>query len=494
MALPEEIYTAAQVRAMEAAAIAAGTPGYTLMQRAGAAALTALRQRWPLARSILVVAGPGNNGGDGIVLARLARQAGLAATVLLVAEANALRGEAKSAYEDFLAAGMQAQPFDADALVGVDVIVDALLGIGVRAPLRAEWAKVIAAINTSQLPVFALDIPSGLDPDEGKALPAVRATATISFLGLKKGLFTGDGPAHCGELQFDGLAVAGIATPTPALIRLTHGVLPAALPPRPRQSHKSQFGRVLVVGGGSGMPGAARLAAESALRVGAGLVTVASLPEHLAPIVGARPELMFHALREPADVQAAMATADVIAVGPGLGRDNWAKGVLAAVLSARRPPQQLVVDADALNLIAAGHGIDHCEDWVLTPHPGEAARLLGTTIAEVQGDRLAALAALCQQRGGTIVLKGATSLVGHKNEVPRLCDRGNPGMAVPGMGDVLTGAVAGILAQCGQPFTATAAAVYAHAVAGDRCARLGLRGVFAQEVAAELRSVLAPLP
>jgi NAD(P)H-hydrate epimerase len=153
-----------------------------------------------------------------------------------------------------------------------------------------------------------------------------------------------------------------------------------------------------------------------------------------------------------------------------------------------------VVDADALNLIAAGHGIGQCEDWVLTPHPGEAARLLGMTIAEVQGDRLAALAALCERRGGTIVLKGAASLVGRKGEVPRLCDRGNPGMAVPGMGDVLTGAIAGILAQCGQPFVATTAAVYAHSVAGDRAARLGLRGVLAQEVATELRAVLAPLP
>jgi NAD(P)H-hydrate epimerase len=167
--------------------------------------------------------------------------------------------------------------------------------------------------------------------------------------------------------------------------------------------------------------------------------------------------------------------------------------VLAAVLAARRPVQRLVVDADARNLIAAGHGPSRMEDWVLTPHPGEAARLLGSSTAAVQADRLAALHALCERRGGTVVLKGATTLAGHHGEVPRLCDRGNPGMSVPGMGDVLTGAIAGLLAQNAQVFQATGAAVYAHAVAGDRCARHGVRGVLALEVAHELRAVLAQL-
>lgn len=494
MLLPEQIYSAAQVRQMEAAAVAAGTAGYTLMQRAGAAAFGALRQRWPLARSIVIVAGPGNNGGDGLVLARLARHAGLSVVVLLVAESAALRGEARQAHEDLLAAGVQTHTFSASALAHADVVVDALLGIGVRAPLREEWQQVIAAINACQRPVFALDIPSGLDPDQGTALPAVHATATMSFLGLKQGLFVGAGPEHAGEILFDGLRVEAQALGPPALLRLTHEDLARVLPQRPRQSHKAQFGRVLVVGGGTGMPGAVRLAAEAALRVGAGLVSVASLPEHLATVVGARPELMFHALRDAGDVQAAVAVADVIALGPGLGRDGWAKSVLAAVCAARRPQQRLVVDADALNLIAAGHGPSRAEDWVLTPHPGEAARLLGISTSEAQADRLATLAALCERRGGTIVLKGATSLVGHPGAVPRLCDRGNPGMAVPGMGDVLTGAIAGLLAQSAQVFEATGAAVYAHAVAGDRCARLGVRGVLAQEVAQELRAVLAQLP
>lgn len=494
MALPVQIYSTAQVRQMEAAAVASGIAGYTLMQRAGAAAMVLLRQRWPLAQSVVVVAGPGNNGGDGLVMARLARQAGLAVTVMLVGDAGKLRGEARQAHEDLVAAGIPVQAFNAAALGEADIVVDALLGIGVRAPLHEEWWQVIAALNTCRQPVLSLDIPSGLDPDLGHALPAVHAAATISFLGLKQGLFVGDGPEYAGEVFFDGLRVEGAAvSEPPALLRLTHEDLARVLPHRPRQSHKSQFGRVLVVGGGTGMPGAVRLAAEAALRVGAGLVTVASLPEHLCAVVGNRPELMFHGLREAGDAEVPMATADVVVLGPGLGRDSWAKGVLAAVLATRRPGQRLVVDADALNLIAAGHGPARMEDWVLTPHPGEAARLLGSSIAEVQADRLQALRALCERRGGTIVLKGATSLVGHQGEVPRLCDRGNPGMSVPGMGDVLTGAIAGLLAQHPQVFAATSAAVYAHALAGDRCARLGVRGMLALEVAQELRAVLAQL-
>jgi NAD(P)H-hydrate epimerase len=493
MLLPREIFAAEQVRQLEAAAIAAGIPGYTLMKRAGTAAFATLRQRWPLARSLAVVVGPGNNGGDGLVLARLAKQAGLEVEVLLVAQADALHGEAREAWDDLRQAGIPVQSFDAAALVRADVVVDALLGIGVRAPLRAEWREVIEAINASGRRVFAIDLPSGLDPDTGRALPAVRATATITFIALKQGLFLGEGPEHAGNIQFDSLQVPR-APIEPALRRLTYDSLAEALPPRPRRSHKGQFGRVLVVGGGAGMPGAVRLAGEAALRVGAGLVTVASLPEHLASVTGPRPELMFRALREASDVAGAMESADVIALGPGLGHGDWAQGVFEAVLAHRRADQRLVIDADGLNLLALHHHGMRCDDWVLTPHPGEAARLLGSTVDDVEGDRLSALRMLATQYGGVIVLKGAGSLVGAAGESPRLCDHGNPGMSVPGMGDVLTGAVAGMLGQGARAFDATAAAVYAHAVAGDHCARAGLRGMLAQEVAHELRVVLAQLP
>jgi NAD(P)H-hydrate epimerase len=493
MTLPIELYSLSQVRQLEAAAIAAGTPGFALMQRAGTAAHALLRQRWPAARSLIVVAGPGNNGGDGLVVAQQALQGGLAVTVMLLGEATALRGEAAEAYAQLRDAGGVVQGFDAALLGRADVVIDALLGIGVRAPLRADWRAAIMAMNDCGRPVLALDMPSGLDPDTGRALPAVRAAATISFIALKQGLCLGDGPDHAGELHFDALDVVASAL-QPALRRLTDQVLAAALPPRSRQSHKARFGRVVIIGGGTGMPGAVRLAGEAALRVGAGLVTVASRPEHLEAVIGARPELMFHALPGAAEVPAVLGEADVIVIGPGLGRSDWARAVLVSALAARQPLQQLVVDADALNLIAEGIGMQRCADWVLTPHPGEAARLLATTTQEIQQDRSAALAALCAQRGGSIVLKGAMTLIGHSAAVPWLCERGNAGMAVPGMGDVLAGAIAGILAQNGRPFESAAAAVYAHALAGDRCARQGIRGVLALEVAQELRAVLAPLP
>ncbi|MEO6184952.1 MAG: NAD(P)H-hydrate epimerase, partial [Steroidobacteraceae bacterium] len=276
MTLPAEVYSASQVRQLEAAAVAAGTPGYTLMQRAGAAACAVLRQRWPAARHVVVIAGPGNNGGDGLVLALLARLDGLSVKVMLLADPAALRGEAAKAYAD-LAGQLAVQPFDATLLPRADVVVDALLGIGARSPLRDEWQAAITAMNHCGRPVFAIDLPSGLDPDSGRAQPAVRAAATITFIALKQGLFLADGPEHIGDLHFDSLDVAADSTSRPALRRLTDVALRNALAPRARQSHKSQFGRVLIIGGGAGMPGAVRLAAESALRVGAGLVSVASL-------------------------------------------------------------------------------------------------------------------------------------------------------------------------------------------------------------------------
>jgi NAD(P)H-hydrate epimerase len=494
MSLPVKVWSVAPIRALEAAAIAAGVPGYALMQRAGTAALQTLRVRWPEARKVAVVCGTGNNGGDGLVLARLARQAGLAVDVHLIGDTTALHSEAREAFDALRAAGLEAHAFVPALLRDADVVVDALLGIGVRAPLRPDWRAAIDAMNDCGRPVFAIDIPSGLEPDTGESLPAVRATATLAFIGIKAGMVMGEGPAHCGEVEFDALGIAPPPEMQPLLERITAESITAALTKRARHSHKSMFGRVLVVGGGVGMPGAVRLAAEAALRVGAGLVHVASLPEHLVTIVGARPELMFYAIRAPEDLAAMVQAADVIAIGPGLGRGVWAEEVLTAVFAATTPEQKLVVDADALNIIGSGIGPQHADHWILTPHPGEAARLLGRTTQSIQGARLQALHDLYATRGGVVVLKGAGTLVGCAGAVPRLCEFGNPGMAVPGMGDVLTGAIAGILAQGAAPFDAACAGVLIHALAGDRCARGGTRGILAGEVCGELRNVLAPWP
>lgn len=494
MELPLSLYRAAQVRELEAAAVASGQPGYALMKRAAQAAHQVLSARWPQARRVAVVCGGGNNGGDGLALARLLRAGNVEVTVIAAFEPARLAGEAAEAWRDLAGCGAVVQGSSAaelaQAFAAADVVVDALLGIGARAPLNPEATRLIGAINDSARPVLALDLPSGLHPDRGVGMPAVRATATVTFLALKQGLLVADGPQYCGTLYFDALGVD--APVAPAMRRMTEADVAQFLPPRRRNAHKAEFGRVLVVGGGEGMPGAVRLAGEAALRVGAGLVTVASLPAHAAAIAGQRPELMFRAVADAAELAPLLSSFDVVAVGPGLGQSAWGEQMLTAVLEARLPGQRLVLDADALNLLAMRECAPR-EDWVLTPHPGEAARLLATSTAAVQEDRAAALEALQRGRGGVVVLKGAGTLVAGGGSVPALCERGNPGMAVPGMGDVLTGVIAGLLAQRPDPRGAAVAGVYLHATAGDRCAADGLRGILALDVVRSLRAVLADL-
>ena len=485
MALPIALYSSAQVRALDAYAIEAlRIPAYTLMKRAGEAALRHLRSRYPLAHRIAVVCGGGNNGGDGYVLARFAQAAGLTVTVLAASDPEQLRGAARQAFEDLRATGARARPFAASLLDEGEIVVDALLGTGLHGEVRAEYAAAIRAINQSGRPVFALDVPSGLDSDAGVPLgEAVRADCTVTFVGLKTGLLVGEGPEYAGTVFFDDLEL----TPPPGefvprLTRIVETEIQAALPRRHRAAHKGDFGRVLIVGSGSGMPGATRLAGEAALRVGAGLTTVAAAPENVAAIAAGRPELICLALTDKQVLAEALARADVVAIGPGLGRSAWARAALDTVLAAEKP---LVVDADALNLLAEAE-VRPRDDWILTPHPGEAARLLGVTTEQIQRDRLAALDRLLERFRGTIVLKGAGTLVGATGRTPGVCERGNPGMATAGSGDVLTGAIAGILAQCREPWAAARIGVLVHAVAGDAAARVGERGVLASDLAREL--------
>jgi NAD(P)H-hydrate epimerase len=487
MPLPTVLYSAAQVRALDAHAIAAGTPSFTLMKRAGEAALRYLRSRWPMAYRISIVCGSGNNGGDGYVLARFAQAAGLTVSVFATAPREALKGDARQAYDDFAASGGRVQPFAAELVAECEVVVDAVLGTGLRNAPREDVVPVIQAINACGRPVFALDVPSGLDSDRGVPQgAAVRADCTVTFVGLKTGLFIGDGPEYAGTVYFDDLEVTAPATPafTPRLERILDTEILQALPRRARAAHKGDFGRVLIVGSGVGMPGATRLAGEACLRVGAGLVTVAVAPENVAAIASGRPELICLPLSEPDVLSEAIDRAGVVAIGPGLGRSAWAHRALDQVLSCDKP---LVVDADALNLIAEAGGRPR-DNWILTPHPGEAARLINGQTDDIQRDRLAALSQIVERYGGTVVLKGAGTLIGAPGRIPCVCERGNPGMASAGMGDVLTGAIAGILAQCKEPWLAARVGVLVHAMAGDAVARTGERGLLASDVARELRT------
>ena len=488
MALPVALYSTAQVRALDAHAIESqGIAGYTLMKRAGEAALRYLRTRWPMAHRIVIVCGGGNNGGDGYVLARFAQAAGLTVTALAAVVPEELRGDARQAFEDFQASGGQLRPFTAQLLSEGEVIVDALLGTGLKGAVRTELQQVIAAINQATLPVFAIDVPSGLNSDTGVPWgDTVRADATVTFVGLKTGLFIGDGPEYAGTVFFDDLEVEvpKVRGFEPRLERIMETEILRALPRRRRSSNKGDFGRVLIVGSGTGMPGAARLTGEACLRVGAGLVTVAVAPENVAAISAGRPELICLPLHEPAELAAAIERSNVIAIGPGLGRTEWARRCLDTVLLSSKP---LVIDADGLNLLAET-GTRARDNWVLTPHPGEAGRLLGIRTDDVQNNRLAALEHMLERYRGTIVLKGAGTLVGSANRVPGLCERGNPGMATAGTGDVLTGTIAGVLAQCADIPLATRVGVLVHAMAGDAAARGGERGMLASDLARELHN------
>jgi NAD(P)H-hydrate epimerase len=488
MSSPTLLYSTAQVRALDAYEIAQGTSGYALMKRAAEAALRALRSRWPMAMNLGVITGGGNNGGDGYVLARFAQAAGLSTTVLAVIAPEQLHGDARTAYEDFCASDGTLVSFSAAPLAQFDVIVDALLGTGLTAAVRSPIAEAIDSINAACRPVFALDLPSGLNADTGAVMgKAVRADCTISFVALKTGLFLGEGPEYAGRLLFDDLEV----TPPPEarfvaqLERLSEHEIALAMPPRRRQANKGEFGRVLIIGGGAGMPGAVRLAGEACLRVGAGLVSVATATENQLAIVAGRPELIVHGVHGSADLAGLLRAADVVAIGPGLGRSPWARALLQCALACDKP---LVIDADALNLMAE-HQLTAPAGAVLTPHPGEAARLLGISTEVLQANRMAALQQLAARHpGAVIVLKGAGTLIGAtalhaQMPIPAICERGNPGMAAAGMGDVLTGAIAGILAQCRDPWLAARAGVMAHALAGDELARDRERGILALELA-----------
>jgi NAD(P)H-hydrate epimerase len=487
-ALPAEVYSAASVRAMDRHAIErAGIPGYTLMERAGAAALDAIRRRWPGARTLAILCGAGNNAGDGYVVARLARAAGFVTRVAALTDPSRLAGDAARACADFTASGGRVGAFDPATLDGADVAVDALLGIGIDRPVEGAYRACIERVNRSGVPAFALDIPSGLDADGGHVTgAAIHAACTLGFVALKSGYYLGEAPDYVGALELAGLDVpeAIRAGEAPVLRRIEPALAGAALPARQRTAHKGDNGRVLLIGGYA-MAGAARLAGEAALRTGAGLVTIATGAEAVAPIVEARPELIARAVASPEELGALGRAADAIAVGPGLGTDDRARAAFEAAASIGRP---LVVDADALTLLAAAPR--RRTDWILTPHPGEAGRLLASDAAAVQRDRRGAVRAIAERYGGCCVLKGARTLVQAPDGVPYVCDRGNPGMATAGSGDVLTGIVAALLAGGAPPALAAPAAVWLHAMAGDRASSRGERGVIAGDLIAELKAVV----
>lgn len=485
------LYRPAQVRAMDDHAIQAlGVPAYELMTRAGAAAWRLVQQRWPAARRIGVACGPGNNGGDGYVLARLARAAGCSVSVVAPPGATPRSDEARQALADWRAAGGSVTAFDG-LLPEADLWVDALYGTGLtRAPSEAAQA-MIERINASRAPVLSLDVPSGLDADTGHADGiAVRASVTLSFIGAKRGLYTGMARDFDGEVLFDrlDLKIGAFDDFTPAAWLCRPEGLTRWLTPRHANAHKGEHGHVLCIGGEVGMGGAVRLCAEGALRTGVGLASVATRSAGVAALVAARPEAMTHAVEDAAALAPLLERATVLAVGPGLGQGEWGRSLYRAALAADKP---LVLDADALNLLAEEpHPVPGA---VITPHPGEAARLLGKDKNEVQADRYGAAEALALKFRCVVVLKGAGTVVAAPGEIPAVIGAGNPGMATGGMGDVLSGVIAALQAQHLPVFQAAVAGALLHAAAGDAAARIGgERGLLPSDLFPHLRRMANP--
>ena len=483
---PRFLYTASQVRELDRVAIEDHRiDGYELMCLAGRSAYRLMRTQWPGARRIAVVCGSGNNGGDGYVLAKLALEDDLEVTALAVSPAKSKT--AVKAYEDYQSAGGQVIPFQPAQLEQSELIVDGMLGTGLTQTLSRNYMDVVEAINNSAKPVMALDIPTGLNSDSGARMgDAIRADTTITFIGAKVGLFTGFGPSCAGRVVFDDLDVPeSVYAGNDSAVRIIAPALDAIrLPRRDPAMHKGLAGRVLIVGGGKGMPGAARMAAEAAYRCGAGLVQVATHHDHVYQIMANLPEIMAFDAEDGTELELALPRADVIAVGPGLGQSEWARTLLTQVLEREVP---LVVDADALNLIATMKA--HRDNWVLTPHPGEAARLCASNTQSIQSDRLNAVQELKERYGGVIVLKGAGTLV--NDGQLWLCNRGNPGMASGGMGDVLTGIISSQIAQRQTLSAAARYGVWIHATAADRAAAQdGQIGLLATDILPYARQLI----
>lgn len=463
-------------------------PARSLMERAGQAALAYLQELWPKAKTIGILCGRGNNGGDGYALALLAQKAGY--TVLIGDEGPTITAKDPAAFyqKRCLELAIKHFPLTQSTWPTVDLWVDALLGIGLERAVEGLYRTTIQKLNQQTAPILSLDCPSGLDSAHGAVMGiAVQASATITFIGLKVGLLTGVGPSYCGYTRCDhlGLPENIYQDVTPTLMRLEYNRQKPLLAPRLAHAHKGDFGHVLVIGGDEGMPGAPILAADAAYSSGAGLVTVATRPQHVLAVSARRPEALVYGIENAKQLKPLLARADVIVLGPGLGQSTWSEELFQAALKTTLP---MIVDADALNLLAQQPREN--QRWLLTPHPGEAARLLNVSVAEIQADRLHAIKQLRHRYGGNVILKGAGSLIATAQEQLFVCSAGHPAMATAGMGDALSGVLAALVAQGLSLAEAAPLGVYAHAYAGEKAASDGKRSVLAMELGPYLQKII----
>lgn len=484
----QPIFRSAEIREIEGRAASGPNPP-RLMELAGRATAELARELAGDNAAILVVAGPGNNGGDALVAARHLRQWWFNVTVVFAGRAEKLSDDAAKARQEWLAAGgsvLDALPARRDW----GLVIDGLFGIGLERDLGNPYLALVEAINGLHCPVLSIDVPSGLAADTGRVRgAAVRAAHTITFIGLKPGLLTADGPEHCGQIHLRDLGLDAASIAAPSVWVIEERSVASWLPSRSRNSHKGLFGPVAILGGAPGMTGAALLAGRAALKLGAGLVYVGFIGR--APGVDPQqPELMLR----PADEVTGLAQLNCLVAGPGLGQSVDAAQHLESALKGALP---LVLDADALNLVA---GFPHLqkllksrqERTIATPHPAEAARLLGTDAAGIQGNRLAAAIDIARRLRVHVALKGAGTVCALPDGRSFINTSGNPGMASAGMGDVLSGVLGALLAQGLDAERALLLGVYLHGAAADEAVAKGLGpvGLTASEVIEKARQLL----
>ncbi|WP_330149338.1 NAD(P)H-hydrate dehydratase [Shewanella xiamenensis] len=487
--LPTALYTQEQVRAAELLAVSEGEATlYQLVERAGCAAFNYLTEQIACqpklgAMPLLVLAGNGNNGADALVCARLALEAGHKVHVFLLKTKGT--PEFEQALSAYLNQGGIVDSPNIDAILQASILIDGLLGTGVQGAVREQVAALIHAINQSNAWVLSLDLPSGILADTGVvAQVAVMADATLCFGGLKQGLLTSKARHHCGHLAFADLGLTPFFNGESAT-RVGGEILKSYFAARARDSHKGQSGKVTLIGGDFGMAGAIRLASEACLRAGAGLVTVISRPEHQLTVNVSRPELMFWGCElVDMEVYLRLGWAQVVVLGPGLGKHDWGYNLFKAAGLSDKP---CVLDADALNLLSQEPRRQ--TNWVLTPHPGEAARLLGCSVADIEHDRFAAVRALQQKYGGVVLLKGAGTII-FDGEQMVVAPVGNPGLASGGCGDVLSGIIGALMAQGMDNMQATVVGVVVHGCAADLAAVQGERGMLASDLMPFIRQLV----
>lgn len=514
------LLTSHQIRAIEQQIFSQCDSEYSVMVEAATAATKVLRMNMPMIRQIGIVVGAGNNGGDGYVMATLLQEMGLDVGIwalALPATASAKQARAAAEQAQVTIIDRQSDELFVQSLAAaqVEIWIDAIIGIGITEPVRDPVARVIEQLNDSAIPVISIDMPAGLDCDTGQAHGvAIMAKMTITVIAHKVGQLTCDGPDHCGELVLAtldvdddliqrGLLVAQESSECRSQSAQIERVswlqcrrqYPIHLPKRLGNSHKGDYGHSLIIGGDTGLSGAAILASEAALRCGSGKVSCATSETTVNAILARTPEVMAHSVRTGLQLQPLLEQASVIAVGPGLGTTSWGQLLLQQVLQAEQPT---VLDADALNLLSANNGFVadfRDRSVVITPHPGEAARLFNALgkpyqIGDIQANRVASAMELASMVNAVVILKGQGSVIAHPDGRTAICSDGNPGMSSAGMGDLLTGVIVALLAQGLDDWHSAVLATSIHAHAGDQAQQPGgQRGMIASDLLPWLRQL-----